>query len=168
MSETVGMGMLGYALMGKAHSLAGRDVAAVGPATLPQPRLVSLWGRQAAQLEEARARYGWERAAERWEAVVDDPDIAIVDNAAPNHLHVEPTLRAAKLGKHLFCEKPLAPTAAEAHRVWRAAESAGVLHMCLFNYRFMPAIREAKRRIEARELGDILHYRPRLLISSSP
>jgi len=167
MSDRIGIGMLGYAFMGKAHSLAWRDVAAVGPVGLPRPRLVSLWGRHAARAEEARTRYGWERAAASWEAVVDDPDIAIVDNAAPNHLHVEPTLRAAKLGKHLFCEKPLAPTAAEAHQVWRAAEAAGVLHTCLFNYRFMPAIREAKRRIEAGEIGDILHYRSRFLISSS-
>ena len=56
MSDRIGIGMLGYAFMGKAHSLAWRDVEAVGPAGLPQPRLVTLWGRQAARLEEARAR----------------------------------------------------------------------------------------------------------------
>src|SRR5258706_11179433 len=106
MGGTMGIGRLGYGFMGKPHSLAWRGVRAVGPATLPQPRLVSLWGRQAARLEEARARYGWERAAEHWEAVVDDPHIAIVDNAAPHHPHVQPTPRAPTPGKHPFFQKP--------------------------------------------------------------
>jgi predicted dehydrogenase len=64
--------------------------------------------------------------------------VALFDNAGPNNLHAEPTIAAARAGKHLLCEKPLARTAAESHDVWQAAARAGVKRLCAFNYRFVP------------------------------
>jgi predicted dehydrogenase len=94
---------------------------------------------------------------------VNDPDIQVFDNGAPNHLHAEPCIAAARAGKHIICEKPLGRTAAEAKQMWEAARQAGIVHMCAFNYRFVPAIRLAREIIQAGRLGRIYHFRARYL-----
>jgi len=78
-------------------------------------------------------------------------------------MHAEPCIAAAKAGKHVICEKPLARSAEEAQRMWDAVREAGVKHMCSFNYRFVAAIRLAKEMIDAGEVGDIYHFRARYL-----
>ena len=158
--------MIGYAFMGKAHSIGYRDVPVIAPEGVPLPRLVAIYGRDGERREEARRRYGWQRAVGDWREIIADPTIALVDNAGPNDLHVEPTIAAAKAGKHVYCEKPLAPTAEAAHRMWQAVEAAGVRNMCAFNYRFFPALQLARRMIGEGELGEILHYRSNFLLAS--
>ena len=86
-------------------------------------------------------------------------------NGGPNALHAEPTIAAARAGKHVLCEKPLALSAGEAHTMWRAAEDAGVVHATGFNYRFVPAVRLARELVQAGELGEIVHFRARYLQS---
>lgn len=165
--RTVGVGMLGYAFMGKTHSIGYRDVPVIADAAVPRPRLVAIYGRDAKKLEEARGRYGWERATTDWTSLISDPAIELFDNSGPNHLHVEPTLAAIKAGKHVYSEKPLGPTAADSHALWKAAESAKIKHMCAFNYRFFPALRMARDLIQAGELGTIHHYRAQFLLSGA-
>jgi predicted dehydrogenase len=114
--------------------------------------------------ESAVTQYGWGTATDDWRSVVEDPSIGLFDNAAPNDLHVEPCIAAAERGKHILCEKPLARSAAEAHRIWRAADEAGVLHLCAFMYRFIPAIRHARDLIHAGELGEVVHFRSTFLL----
>jgi predicted dehydrogenase len=163
MNVTLGVGMLGYAFMGKAHSRAFHDVLLLSPPLVPE--LVSISGRNRERLEEARERYGWAEAVSDWREQVVDPRVGLFDNGGPNNLHAEPTIEAARNGKHVFCEKPLGLDAAEAHGMWRAAEDAGVVHMCGFNYRFVPAIRRARELVDSGALGEIVHFRARYLQS---
>jgi predicted dehydrogenase len=156
--------MLGHGFMGDAHSRALRAIGSVtSPAPL-RPLLVSLGGRNAARLEQNRERYGWLEAAMDWRDQVADDRVGLFDNVGPNDLHVEPTLAAIKHGRHVVCEKPLAPSADDAFRLWAAAERAGVVHVCGFNYRFFPAIRLARDLVAAGNLGSILHFRSRFLV----
>src|SRR4029077_6052927 len=116
-----------------------------------EPDLVSICGRDRKALEEARARLGWAGAATAWHEQVADPRIGLFVNGGPNSLHAEPTIAAARAGKHVLCEKPLARTAAESRDTWQAVEAAGVIHMTGFNYRFVPAIRKAREIVASGE-----------------
>jgi predicted dehydrogenase len=155
----IGVGMLGYAFMGKAHSNAYRKI---GYMTWPpplQPRLVAIAGRDQQAVSAAARRFGFESAVTDWRDLVSDDRVQLFDNTGPNNLHAEPTIAAAEAGKHVFCEKPLARTADESYDMWQRVEAAGVKHMCAFNYRFVPAVRLAREMIEAGEVGEIYHFR---------
>jgi predicted dehydrogenase len=159
----IGVGMLGYAFMGKAHSNAYRTLTYMTWPPPLRPVLVGIAGRNEAAVAEAAKRYGFGSHVTDWRALVDDDRIGLFDNAGPNNLHAEPTIAAAQNRKHLLCEKPLGRTADESYDIWQAAARAGVKHMCAFNYRFVPAVRLAREMIEAGELGDIYHFRGRYL-----
>jgi predicted dehydrogenase len=158
---TLGVGMLGYAFMGLAHSRAFNEIARIDAPY--RPRLVSLAGRTESAVAAAAERYGYERWTTDWEEIVADPEIGLFDNGGPNALHAEPTIRAAQAGKHVICEKPLGRDAAESHRIWSEVAATGVKHLCAFNYRFVPAVRLARELIDAGELGEIRHFRARYL-----
>jgi predicted dehydrogenase len=159
----IGVGMLGYAFMGKAHANAYRKLSYMTWPPPLRPRLVSIAGRDETAVAEAARRYGFERAVTDWRELVADPDVVLFDNGGPNDVHAEPTIAAAQAGKHVFCEKPLGRSAEEALGMWQAADAAGVKHMCAFNYRFVPAVRLARDLIEAGEIGEIHHFRGRYL-----
>jgi predicted dehydrogenase len=159
----IGVGMLGYAFMGKAHANAYRTLAYMTWPPPLLPRLVSIAGRDEAAVGEAARRYGFERFVTDWRDLVADPEVELFDNGGPNDLHAEPTIAAAEAGKHVVCEKPLGRDAAESYEIWQRVAHAGVVHMCAFNYRFVPAVRLARRMIEAGELGEIHHFRGRYL-----
>jgi predicted dehydrogenase len=157
----IGIGMLGYAFMGKAHSNALKKIAYMTWPPPYRPRLVSIAGRNSEAVQEAARRYGYERWSTDWHAVVDDPDVQVFDNGGPNDVHREPTIAAARAGKHVICEKPLGRTAEESYEIWKAVAATGVIAMTAFNYRFYPAIVLAKQMIDAGELGEIYHFRGR-------
>jgi len=159
----IGVGMLGYAFMGKAHSNAYRKIAYLTWPPPMVPRLVAICGRDERAVAEAARRYGYERAATDWRSLVADDRVQLFDNGGPNDLHAEPTIAAAEAGKHVVCEKPLGRTAGESHEIWRRVERSGVHHLCAFNYRFVPAVRLAREMLEAGELGEIYHFRGRYL-----
>jgi predicted dehydrogenase len=149
--------------MGKAHS---RALHALRQLQVPlRPDLVSISGRNAEALERARELWGWAEAVTDWREQVEDDRVELFVNAGPNALHAEPTLAAAGAGKHVLCEKPLALTAADSLELWREAERAKVVNLCGFNYRFVPAVRLARKLLEAGELGEIVHFRARYLQS---
>jgi predicted dehydrogenase len=149
--------------MGKAHS---RGLHALRQLQVPlRPELVSISGRKEAALERARELWGWAEAVVDWRKQVEDDRVELFVNAGPNVLHAEPTLAAARAGKHVLCEKPLALTAGESLELWREAERAEVVHLCGFNYRFVPAVRLARELLEAGELGEVVHFRARYLQS---
>ena len=162
MTRELGIGMLGYGFMGRAHAHAYRTLAhMVDPAI--RPRLVGVAGRDVDAVAAATPQLGFEEAFGDWRQLVEDPRIDVFDNTGPNGLHAEPTVAAAQAGKHVVCEKPLGRTAAEALETWRAVEATGVVHMCAFNYRFVPAVRLARELIAGGELGEIRHFRARYL-----
>jgi predicted dehydrogenase len=161
--EEIGVGMLGYAFMGKAHSNGFRTLAYMAWPPPLLPRLVAIAGRDEAAVTEAARRYGFERAVTDWRAIVEDPEIGLFDNGGPNDLHAEPTIAAAEAGKHVICEKPLGRDADESYEIWKRVAATGVVHMCAFNYRFVPAVRLARQILEAGELGEIHHFRGRYL-----
>ena len=159
----IGVGMLGYAFMGKAHS---RALHALELLDVPlRPELVSVSGRKRGAVEEARGRWGWREAVTDWREQVSDERIQLFDNGGPNAIHAEPCIEAARNGKHVLCEKPLGLSAEESHRMWQEAERAGVVHMCGFNYRFVPAVRLVRELLDAGELGEVVHFRARYLQS---
>jgi predicted dehydrogenase len=161
--QEIGVGMLGYAFMGKAHSNAYKTLAYMTWPPPLTPRLVAIGGRTEEAVAEAARRYGFEQAVTDWHDLVSDERIQLFDNSGPNNLHAEPTIAAAEAGKHVLCEKPLGRTADEAYETWQRVDAAGVKHMCAFNYRFVPAVRLARELIEAGELGEIYHFRGRYL-----
>src|SRR6476659_8657522 len=160
---TIGVGMLGYGFMGKAHSNAYRTLTYMTWPPPLRPELVGIAGRNDAAVAEAAKRYGFGSPVTDWRALVDDDRIGLFDNAGPNNLHAEPTIAAAQNGKHVLCEKPLGRTADEAYAIWSGVAATGVTHLCGFNYRFVPAVRFARELIESGDLGEIRHFRARYL-----
>jgi predicted dehydrogenase len=146
----IGVGMLGYAFMGKAHSNAFRQVGTMAWPCPLVPKLTAIAGRDEAAVVEAAERYGYERWVTDWRDLVSDPEVGLFDNGGPNDVHAEPTIAAAEAGKHVLCEKPLGRSADESYEMWQRVAAAGVKHLCGFNYRFVPANRLARELIGSR------------------
>ncbi|MGO4299041.1 Gfo/Idh/MocA family protein [Leifsonia sp. RAF41] len=153
--------MIGYGFMGAAHSQGWRTAPRFFD--LPaEPVMSVIVGRDATRVEDARRRFGWERAATDWRAAVEDPDIDIVDICTPGDSHAEIAIAALEAGKHVLCEKPLANTVEEAEAMTAAAERAaerGVRSMVGFSYRRVPAIGFARTLIQEGRLGTIRQVR---------
>jgi predicted dehydrogenase len=158
----IGVGMLGYAFMGRAHANAYAQVVALADPPL-RPRLVGVAGRDGDAVRAAADRLGYEYATTDWRELVADERIGLFDNGGPNSLHAEATIAAAEAGKHVVCEKPLGRDADESLEIWRRVAATGVVHLCAFNYRFVPAVQRARELIRAGELGEIVHFRGRYL-----
>lgn len=158
-APVIGVGMLGYAFMGKAHTNAFKKIPYMMYPPPAIPRLVGICGRSQAATAEAARRYGYENAYTDWRAMLDNPDVQLFDNGGPNDVHAEPCIAAAQAGKHILCEKPLARTAEESKTMLDAVNKAGVKHMVAFNYRFVPAVRQIRNLIDSGALGKIYHFR---------
>ena len=150
----LGVAMIGYAFMGKAHSNAWRNVASFFHVPAFEQRV--LVGRDPEGVADAAQRYGWAESATDWRAVVARDDIHVVDICAPGFLHAEIALAALAAGKHVLVEKPLANTLAEAEAMAaaaREAQSRGVQSMVGFNYRRVPALALARELISEGRRG---------------
>jgi predicted dehydrogenase len=157
--KDIGVGVIGYAFMGKAHTNGYRKMPMFFYPPPARPRLVALCGRTEEALAEVAKRFGFETYYTDWKDLVKDKRIQLVDNCLPNNMHAEPCIAAAEAGKNVICEKPLAGTLEEARAMYEAAEKAGVKHMTAFNYRFVPALRFAKNLISEGYIGKILQFR---------
>ncbi len=160
-SRDIGIGMVGYAFMGAAHSQAWRNVGRFFDVPLV-PRLAVVGGRDGAKAQAAALRLGWAASETDWRRLIARDDVDLVDVCTPGSSHAEIAIAALAAGKHVLCEKPLANTLAEAEAMTRAAESAakhGVRTMVGFNYRRVPALALAKQMIGAGRLGTIRHVR---------
>ena len=155
----IGVGMLGYAFMGKAHSHAMLNIAHMMYPPPAVPKLVGIAGRDEQAVAEAARRYGYDGYYTDWRAMLDNDDIQLFDNGGPNDTHADPCILAAERGKHILCEKPLARTADEAQSMVEAVQKAGVKNMVAFNYRFVPAIRQIRKLVDSGLLGKIYHFR---------
>ena len=155
----IGVGMLGYAFMGKAHTNALKKIPYMMYPPPAIPELAAICGRSEDAVVEAARRYGYATHYTDWRDMLADDRVQLFDNGGPNDVHAEPCIAAAEAGKHVLCEKPLGRTAEESKAMLDAVEKAGVKHMVAFNYRFVPAIRQARELIESGALGRIYHYR---------
>jgi predicted dehydrogenase len=158
---SLGVGMVGYAFMGRAHSQAWRTVDRVFELPL-RPRLAAICGRDEAAAESAAARLGWAATETDWRALIARDDVQLIDIAAPGSLHAPIAIAALQAGKHVLCEKPLANTLAEAERMAAAADAAfpsGARAMVGFNYRRVPALALARRLVEQGRIGTLRHVR---------
>jgi predicted dehydrogenase len=159
-SRPLGVAMIGYAFMGRAHSNAWATVGSFFDVPAFEQRV--LVGRDAAGVAAAATAYGWAESATDWRAVIARDDIDIVDICTPGHLHTEIAVAALAAGKHVLVEKPLANSLDEAERMARAATAAaanGVRSMVGFNYRRVPALALARRLVEDGRLGEIRQAR---------
>ena len=159
MADTIGVGLVGYKFMGKSHSNAYRQVASFFPDLKLQPEMKALCGRDEAGVKAAAAQMGWQGYETDWHKLVARQDIGLVDVSTPGDSHAAIAIEAAKNGKHIFCEKPLANTLAEARQMQAAVEQAGVVGMVNFNYRRVPAVQLAKRLIDDGRIGKVYHWR---------
>ena len=157
----LGVGMVGYAFMGAAHSQAWRTAPHVFDLPL-RPAMAALCGRNAAAVRAAADRLGWAATETDWRALVKRDDVQLVDVCTPGDRHAEVAIAALEAGKHVLCEKPLANTLAEAEAMTAAAERAaasGVRAMTGFNYRRVPAIALARQLVADGRIGEIRHVR---------
>ncbi len=150
--------LIGYAFMGRAHSNAYRQVGRFFSPKL-RPRMKVLCGRTPDAVKVAADQLGWDETATDWREVVRRKDIDIVDIVTPGDSHADIAIEAAKAGKVVFCEKPLANTVKDAEKMLAAVKKAGVLHMVCHNYRRAPAVMLAKQLIDEGKLGTLYHYR---------
>jgi len=156
--KELNVALLGTKFMGKAHSNAFLQAPRFFTMK-SKPVMKVIVGTDPDATQQAADQLGWEEASTDWKAVVHRDDIDIVDVSTPGHLHAPMAIEAAKAGKHIICEKPLANNVKEAEAMLKAAKDAGVSHMCGFTYRFNPAVLTIKTMIGAGALGDIYHFR---------
>jgi predicted dehydrogenase len=159
--STLGVGMVGHAFMGAAHSQAWRTAGRFFDLPLA-PELAVLCGRDAGRVADAARRWGWRDTATDWKELLTRDDVHLVDVCTPGDTHAEIAIAALDAGKHVLCEKPLANSVDEARAMVEAADRArarGVRSTVGFNYRRVPAVALARRLVEQGRIGEVRHVR---------
>ncbi len=154
----IGVGLVGYKFMGRAHSNAYRQVGRFFDLDL-SPRMRAICGRDEAGVRDAADSLGWESYETDYHSLLERDDIDLVDVATPGNTHREMAIAALEAGKHVLCEKPLANTLEESREMLEASRRAGTVNMVCFNYRRAPAVQLAKKLIDEGRLGEIRHWR---------
>jgi len=158
-ARTLNIGLIGSGFMGQAHADAFRRAAMLYRDLPAVPRLAVLADATPELAASAARRFGFERSTGDWRALVEDPEIDVVDITSPNALHHEMALAAIAAGKHVYCEKPLAVTLAEAEEMAAAAKARGVKTMVAFNNVKTPAAMLARQIIDRGEIGTPMRFR---------
>ncbi|MBM4000657.1 MAG: Gfo/Idh/MocA family oxidoreductase [Planctomycetes bacterium] len=158
MAKRLNIGMIGYGFMGRAHSNGYCQAPHFFPSEY-RPVLKAVAARDAEKAKAFASTWGYESIETDWRKLVARPDIDAVDICTPNNLHCEIAIEAARNGKMILCEKPLAMNAEEGERMCAAVEKAGVPNIVWYNYRRVPAVSLAKQLIDEGRLGRIFHYR---------
>lgn len=159
----LGVAVLGAGWMGHAHSRAYARVAHHFPGLALRPRLVAVADTNPAQLADFADRYGFARTTTDWRELLIDPEVQAISVTAPNFLHAELGCAVAGAGKHLWIEKPVGLSLADARAVQQAVAAAGVSCTVGFNYRNAPAVVAARELIGAGAIGTVSHLSIRML-----
>jgi predicted dehydrogenase len=154
----IGVGLVGYKFMGRAHSNAYRQVARFFEVD-PVPRMRAICGRDEEAVKDAATALGWEGYETDYRLLLERDDIGLVDVVTPGNTHHEIAIAALEAGKHVLCEKPLANSLDEAREMLEAARRTGVVNVVCFNYRRAPAVQLAKKLVDEGRLGEIRHWR---------
>jgi predicted dehydrogenase len=160
--KTLNVGLIGYGFMGRAHSNAYRKVSNFFDLQY-KPVLKAACARDEAKVKAFADKWGYESVEFDWRKLVGRNDIDVVDICVPNNLHAEVAAAAAKAGKMILCEKPLAMDGPQGEKMVAAVEKAKVPNMVWYNYRRVPAVTFAKQLIDEGRLGRIFHYRAKFL-----
>jgi len=156
--QQIGVGLIGTGYMGKCHALAWTSVKAVFGIG-PKPRLVHL-GEVTAELARQKAEeFGFERATGDWRDVIADPDVNVISITTPNSFHADMAVAALEAGKHVWCEKPMAVSLADAERMEAAARASGKVAVLGYNYIQNPAIRHIHALLQQGAIGEVNHMR---------
>ncbi|HEY0691258.1 MAG TPA: Gfo/Idh/MocA family oxidoreductase [Kribbella sp.] len=161
----LGIGLVGYAFMGAAHSQAWRSAPRFFDLPL-HPEMTVLCGRNAAAVDAAASKLGWSEVETDWRKLLSRDDVQLIDICTPGDSHAEIAIAALEAGKHVLCEKPLANTVAEATAMAAAAAQAasnGVRSMVGFTYRRVPAIALARQLVADGKIGTVRHVRAQYL-----
>jgi predicted dehydrogenase len=155
---TIGVGLIGTGYMGKCHALAWTGVRAVFGDT-PVVRRVAL-----CEVDEGLARiraeeFGFETSTADWKAVVSHPAVDVVSITTPNALHAPMAIAALEAGKHVWCEKPMAPSLADAEQMAAAARASGKVAILGYNYIQSPAIRYIAKLLDKGAIGPVTNFR---------
>jgi predicted dehydrogenase len=156
--KTLNVAIIGYKFMGKAHSNAWKKAPLFFDTNI-EPVLKVACGRHDESLKAFARNWGWEETETDWKKVVERDDIDIIDISTPTFLHHDIAVEAAKRGKHIFCEKPIAMTYDQSKAMYEAAEKAGVTHFLNHNYRRCPAVLLAKKLLDEGKIGRVFHWR---------
>ena len=162
MPKPLNIGMIGYGFMGRAHSNGYSQVSHFFDLEYT-PVLKAVCARDKGKAEAFAKQWGYESVETDWKKLLERKDIDAVDICTPNNLHKEIAIAAAKAGKMILCEKPLAMDTAEGEEMCKAVEAAGVPNIVWYNYRRVPAVTYAKQLIDEGRLGRIFHYRANFL-----
>ena len=160
--KTLNLGMIGYGFMGRAHSNAFRKVGNFFNLD-HEVVMKAACGRNPDKVAAFAKQWGYESVETDWRKLLERDDIDLIDICAPNDQHLEMAQAAAKAGKMILCEKPLARDGKEGEKMVKAVEKAGVPNMVWYNYRRIPAVTLAKQLIDEGRLGRIFHYRAKFL-----
>lgn len=163
MNDEIRIAVLGYGMIGRVHSLNYRELPFLYPGAIPRPVLHTVCTSRPDSARTAQAEAGFLNASTDMDAVLADPDIDVVDVALPNGMHRPVVERALAAGKHVYCEKPLAGTVADARAIARAPRDDDARFGMVFQYRFIPAIVRARRLIDEGKIGRIFTYRAEYL-----
>ncbi|MFI7407723.1 Gfo/Idh/MocA family protein [Streptomyces sp. NPDC049627] len=162
MVESLGVAVVGFGWMGRVHTQAYARVPHHYPRLALRPELVAVAEDVPGRAEEAAAQFGFASTTRDWREIAADPRVRAVSITAPNFLHREIGVAMAEAGKHIWIEKPVGLTVADAQAVADAVAKAGVQSTVGFNYRNAPAVEAARELIAAGEIGSVTHVRIRL------
>jgi predicted dehydrogenase len=155
---SIGVAVIGAGMAGRSHIAGYRSAdTIVGPA-LPDVRLVAVADLNTALAEDAARRFGYERAESSWQAIAAAADIDVVSVVVANHLHREVVEGLLAAGKHVLCEKPFAPTIADAEAMVAAAQASSSQTAVGFTFRRSPAISAIRDHVLGGEIGKPLHF----------
>jgi len=162
MTKKLNIGLIGYGFMGRTHSNAYHKVTNFFDVPY-EPVLQVVCGLVEEEAKAFAEKWGYNSHTTDWHKVVEDKNIDVVEICVPNNVHAEIAIAAAKAGKPIICEKPLALNVSQAEEMVKAVEDAGVPNLVSFNYRRVPAVTLAKQLIDEGRLGKIFHYRANFL-----
>lgn len=161
--KTLNIGLIGGGFMGRTHSNGYNRIRNFFPDLEYTPVLKAVCFRNETKLKAFAEQWGYESTETDWRKLIERDDIDAVDICTPNDTHAEIAIAAAKAGKMILCEKPLARNLEESQVMVDAIEAAGVKNTVWYNYRRIPAVTLAKNIIASGKLGKIYHYRANFL-----
>lgn len=162
MKKPLNVGLIGCGFMGRTHSNAWHQAGVFFNLDYT-PVLKAVCARSPGSVKSFAHNWGFKSNETDWRALIDRPDIDLIDIASPNDTHHDIAITAADAGKMVLCEKPLGRTAAESQEMVEAVERNAVHNMVWYNYRRVPAVMLAKQLIDEGKLGRIFHYRAKFL-----